>query len=174
MRAAKPTQTPALLPPELLAMVDKGVSCIVGSCGLTLRPSIMRAVGSAVTSDGGEVTVYLSRQQSSQLLQDISSTGRIAAVFSEPASHRTVQLKGSNARIRNAQASDEAALQRYLSSMEQELQRIGYGPAFTRAMLARQLQDVVAISFAPDQAFDQTPGPKAGAALAPGPAGGAR
>ena len=29
-------------------MMDKGVSVIVSSCGLALRPSIMRAVGSVI------------------------------------------------------------------------------------------------------------------------------
>ncbi|MFI5444168.1 hypothetical protein [Polaromonas sp. UC242_47] len=158
---------PALLPPELIAMMDKGVSAIVGACGLDLRPSIMRAVGSAIAADGRSVTVYVSRTQSRQLIQDIASTGRIAVVFSEPASHRTVQLKASHARLRGAEAADQAALTRYLASMEQEVERVGYGPVFTRAMLANRLDDLVAISFEPSQAFDQTPGPKAGAALPP-------
>ena len=49
--------------------------------------------------------------------------------------------------------------------MEQEVEQVGFRPIFTRAMLAHRLEDVVAISFEPVQAFDQTPGPKAGAAL---------
>jgi len=146
-------------------MVDKGVSTIVSSCSLDMRPSIMRAVGAAITPDGRSVTVYLSRPQSRQLLQDIASTGRVAVVFSEPASHRTLQLKASQARIRCAEAHDEAALAHYLASMEHEIEAVGFSPAFTRAMLAYRLDEVVAVSFAPSQAFDQTPGPRAGAAL---------
>lgn len=49
--------------------------------------------------------------------------------------------------------------------MQDEILRVGFDPTFTKAMLACQLDDVVAISFEPTQAFDQTPGPKAGAAL---------
>ncbi|SFC15473.1 hypothetical protein SAMN05216344_11036 [Polaromonas sp. OV174] len=156
---------PALLPPEFIAMIDKGVSTIVSACSLALRPSIMRAVGSAIAPDGQTVTVYLSRPQSRQLIQDIASTGRLAVVFSEPASHRTLQLKSSQARIRSAEAADQAVLARYLASMENEILQVGYEPVFTRAMLANRLEDLVAISFEPTQAFDQTPGPKAGAAL---------
>jgi hypothetical protein len=162
MTAAAP---PVLLPPALLALMDKGISCIVGSCGLDMRPSIMRAVGSSITAGGAGVTVYISRSQSRQLLQDIASTGRIAVVFSEPATCVTVQLKSGNARIRSAQASDEAALARYLKSMEPQIQQVGFGPVYARAMLAHRLEDLVAISFEPSQAFDQTPGPKAGATL---------
>jgi len=47
------------------------------------------------------------------------------------------------------------------------LGRIGFGPDYTRTMLAYQLGDVAAVSFSPEQAFDQTPGPKAGACLPP-------
>lgn len=157
------------LPPDLVAMMDKGVSAIVSACGLDMRPSLMRAVGSAIAAGGDTITVYVSRPQSRQLLQDIASTGRVAVVFSEPSSHRTVQLKASSARIRSAEASDQAALTRYLASMEQEIGRVGFDPIFTRAMLASRLEDLVAISFEPSQAFDQTPGPKAGTALLKSP-----
>lgn len=148
-------------------MLDRGVSVIVSSCNASLRPSIMRAVGSAITADGRSITVYMARSQSRQLLQDVAATGRIAVVFSEPSTHLTVQVKASQARIRDAQVSDEAVLQRYLQSMEREIALVGYGPPLVRAMLAHELDDVVAISFEPEQAFDQTPGPKAGAALPP-------
>jgi hypothetical protein len=155
-----------LIPPDLLALMARGVSVIVGSRDLALRPSVMRAVGSDVAPGGSRITVYLSSRQSRQLIQDIAATGHVAAVFSEPATHRTVQVKATRADLRNADASDEPVLARYLASMEHEIQRVGYAPHLTRAMLAHRLEDVVAVSFEPEQAFDQTPGPKAGAVLA--------
>lgn len=167
MKLPSPT---SLLSPEHIAMVDKGVSAIVSACDAQLRPSIMRAMGSSITPDGGTVTVYLARQQSRQLLLDLAATGRIAVVFSEPLSHQTVQVKASQPRIRPAQAADEPLLQRYRAAMEYELARVGIDARFVHAMFAWQLDDLVAISFEPEVAFDQTPGPRAGAAL---PAGGA-
>ncbi len=157
--------TPALLPPELLGMMDRGVSVIVGSRDHALRPSVMRAVGSSVAADGRRITVYVSRRQSRQLVLDVAATGHVAVVFSEPATHRTVQVKSTRAELRNAEAADEPILARYLASMEHEIQRVGYAPHMTRAMLSHRLDDLVAISFEPEQAFDQTPGPKAGALL---------
>ncbi|CAA9420717.1 MAG: hypothetical protein AVDCRST_MAG51-1992, partial [uncultured Ramlibacter sp.] len=56
-------------------------------------------------------------------------------------------------------------LARYLASMEHEIQRVGYPPSVTRAMLAHRLEDVVAVTFTPEQAFEQTPGPQAGRTL---------
>lgn len=159
------------LPADLLAMMMSGVSVIVASRDQTLRPSVMRAVGSHVAADGGPITVYLARRQSRQLIQDIAATGHVAVVFSQPATHKTVQVKATRAVLRNAEPADEAVLARYLASMEQEIARVGYGPPMTRAMLAHRLEDVVAVTFEPELAFDQTPGPKAGAALSAGGGG---
>ncbi len=155
----------SLIPPELLAMMARGVSVIVASRDQALRPSMMRAVGSEVASDGSAITVYVSRSQSRQLIQDVATSGHVAAVFSEPATHRTVQVKAGRATLRNAEAADAPVLARYLASMEHEIQRVGYAPPMTRAMLSHRLDDLVAIRFEPEQAFDQTPGPKAGALL---------
>jgi len=153
------------IPPELLAMMARGVSVIVGSRDARLRPSLMRAVGSDLDAATGSVTVYLSRPHSRQLLQDLAATGRIAVVFSEPASHRSLQLKASRVEMRQAQPADVPVLQRYLASMEQEVARVGFAAPLTRAMLAHRLADVVAVRFTPQEAFEQTPGPRAGSAL---------
>ena len=160
----------ALLGPSHIAMVAKGVSAIVASRDAALRPSIMRAVGSRISGDGREVTVYLRRSQSEQLLQDIAHTGEIAVVFSVPSTHKTLQLKARRATQRPATDGDLPVLQSYLQSMVQEVGQVGYGPQYVAAMLAAPLQDVVAVSFAPTSAFDQTPGPRAGAELCAPPA----
>jgi len=160
---------PPLLTPELVGMIDKGVSTIVASCDAAQRPSLMRAVGSGITPDGGEITVFLARSQSRQLLQDMASSGRIAVVFSSPSTHRTVQVKAHGVTGRPANADDLPLLSRYMQAMEWEICSIGYKAQVVRTMLAFELDDLVAISFRPEAAFDQTPGPKAGAALPPLP-----
>ena len=149
-------------------MIEGGVSVIVSGCGSDLTPSVMRAVGSQAQDGGQRFTVYLSRSQSAQLLNDVAHNGRVAVVFSQPSTHRTVQLKARNARLREATEADAPALARYLRGMEDELTRIGFGALYARAMLAHRLDDVVAVEFEPEQAFDQTPGPKAGQPIAPG------
>ena len=143
-------------------MMERGVSAIVGSCSRALVPSVMRAVGSRVADDGRLITVYMCRSQSAQLLKDVARSARLAAVFSQPSTHRTVQLKTRTARLREATEDDEPTLQHYLQGMERELTSIGFAAVYARAMLAYRLDDVVAIEFVPELAFDQTPGPKAG------------
>ena len=157
---------PAHIPPDLVAMMARGVSAIVASRDSANLPSLMRAMGSAVTDEGRSITVYVSRRQAGQLIADIAFSGHVAVVFSEPATHRTVQVKATQATLRDATAQDETVLTAYLRSMEHELALVRIAPQLTRAMLAHRLEDVVAIQFTPEQAFDQTPGPKAGARLA--------
>ncbi|SCK57662.1 hypothetical protein VAR608DRAFT_6101 [Variovorax sp. HW608] len=156
---------PPLLSPEHIALIDKGVSAIVASRDAALRPSLMRAVGTRISADGTHITVFVARSQSRQLLQDIAATGRVAVVFSQPLSHRTVQVKATEAELRPAHEDDLPVLRRYLASMEDEVGAVGVDVPFVRAMLAFRLDDLVAISFTPAEAFDQTPGPKAGSAL---------
>lgn len=153
------------LPDDFAAIIAKGVSCIVGSRDAQLRPSLMRAVGSRLGEDAREITVFLSRPHSRQLLQDIASTGHVAAVFSQPSTHRTIQLKATRAVLRNATPEDIPDMARCEASLDQELQAIGYGPGLAALLLAHKLEDLVAVSFVPEQAFDQTPGPQAGARI---------
>jgi hypothetical protein len=142
----------------------------VASRDAALRPSLMRAVGSSVADAGRSITVFVSRRQSRQLVQDIAATGHVAVVFSEPSTHRTVQVKATRATLRNAVPADAPLLARYLASMEHEIQLVGYPIEVPRAMLAHRLDDVVAVTFEPELAFDQTPGPRAGTRLQGGEA----
>ena len=156
---------PHRLPADVFALLARGVSAIAASRDAQLRPSVMRAVGTHIDAANGEVTIYLSRAQSRQLLQDVAAGGPLAVVFSQPSTHRTVQLKTSAARVRSAVAGDEPHLAHYLAAIEQELGAIGIPAHFAQAMFACRLDDVVAVSFLPEQAFDQTPGPRAGTKL---------
>jgi hypothetical protein len=151
---------------DFLAMMVRGVSVIVSASDRDLVPSVMRAVGSQVSGAGQRITVYLNRSQSVQLLRNVAATDRLAVVFSEPSTHRTIQLKARGVRIREAGDVDEPVLQRYLASMTLELGRIGIDPALVAAMLSHRLDDVVALEFSPQEAFEQTPGPRAGQPMA--------
>jgi hypothetical protein len=166
--AAMPDTSAPLLPAEYLALMARGVSVIVASSSAARVPSLMRAVGSHVADGGRQVTVYVSRSQASQLLDDIASSGQVAVVFSSPVSHQTLQLKSSQVTLRPMDVADLPILQRYRESMEQEVGAVGFPPTFTRAMLAHRIDDVVAIGFRPEQAFDQSPGPRAGTPLLTG------
>jgi hypothetical protein len=158
------------IPPDLLEMMARGVSVNVASRDDRMRPSVVRAMASDIADGGRRITVYVSRRQAGQLVLDIAANGHVAAVFSEPLSHRCVQVKAARAELRQAVPADAAILARYLASMEREIARVGYPPEVVRAMYAHRIEDLVAITFEPEQAFEQTPGPKAGASLQAGAA----
>lgn len=156
----------AQLSADLVEMMARGVSVNVASADERLRPSVMRAMASVVDAATGSVTLFLARRQAGQLIRDIETTGRLAATFSQPASHRTVQLKATRVTLRAAGEADRPAIERYLAQMEHEIAQVGHPARATRALLACRLEDLVAVSFEPEQAFDQTPGPKAGRLVA--------
>jgi hypothetical protein len=90
----------------------------------------------------------------------------IAVVFSEPTTHHSVQLKGSDAVIEPTVAGDGQLIDTYARRLAEELGQLGYSPAFAHALLDHSESEVVAVTFTPTHAFEQTPGPRAGRPLA--------
>jgi hypothetical protein len=150
------------------AFLQGAVSIIVSSCGPGLRPQLMRAVGCRVAPDLREVTVLINRVQAAQVLADIDTNGRIAVVFSEPSSHRTLQLKAGDAHVVPVGTDDLMLMERYRTLMTAEIAGIGLGGSLVDAMLRCSFTEAAALCFIPNAAFQQTPGPQAGAPLAAG------
>lgn len=150
------------------AFLEGAVSIIVSSCGTGLRPSLMRAVGCRVAQDLREVTVLLNGKQAAPVLADIAANGRAAVVYSEPSTHRTLQLKTAAARAVPLEEGDLVLMARYRELMTAEIARIGFGVALVEAMLYCPPEDAIALCFLPDAAFQQTPGPGAGTPLVAG------
>lgn len=150
------------LPAALVALIEQGVSIHVASRDERLRASVMRALGSSIDRAANRITVFVARSQCAQLLRDVEASGRIAVMFSQPSTHLTLQVKSTRVAVRGAQEGDRALLERYAQAMEREIGSVGYPQRLTRAMLAHRLEDVVALTLEPEEAFDQTPGANAG------------
>ena len=93
----------------------------------------------------------------------------MAAVFSLPSSHRSVQLKGGDAEIGAPAAGDYENVGRYIEAFAREIEPHGFSAAMARALLAVEADDLITLSFTPSAAFSQTPGPGAGEPLRPAP-----
>jgi hypothetical protein len=150
---------------ELAAFMQGGISLNIGACGADLRPSVARAVGCRIAQDRRTVRILVSQVQAAPVLEHVRATGALAAVFSEPATHRTVQLKGVDASVEPAGAADLGAAATYRQAFIDHLEPLGYAPALIGALLACPDADLVAVRFTPMAAFSQTPGPDAGRAL---------
>lgn len=138
---------------------------VVASRDAMLRPSVGRAVGCRVDPDRRRIKILLAASQNVALLADVRAQRVVAVVFSEPSSHRTVQLKGSDAAECAVATDDRDAIAAYASAFDAELARIGFGGGYARTLLAHDPDDLVALRFTADQGFLQTPGPRAGEPL---------
>lgn len=150
------------------AFMQGGVSVIVASRNPSLVADVVRGCGCRVSRDRRRVTVLVEPGRSSELLENIRVTGMIALVCSRPSTHRTIQLKGTDAQIVPVTAADRRIADRHLGAWVDELVSVGYEPEFAAAVRGRAETGLAAIAFTPTSAFEQTPGPAAGARLGPG------
>jgi hypothetical protein len=160
MDAAAPSPISA----EQAAWMCSHVSIIVGSRDASHRPHVMRAVGCRLSADRRRVTVLMPQARSGEVLDDLRDNGQIAVVFSEPSSHRTLQLKGGDATVAPCGPADEAEAARYLGAFVDEIGRLGLAAEVAHTLLGPE-GGLVAVHFGVAAAFDQTPGPAAGRPL---------
>lgn len=150
---------------DTLAFIQGPGAIEAGSRNARNLPSISFAYGSRVAPERPAVTVLLSKTSSTQVLDDVREHGVIAVVYSRPTTHQTIQLKGFDARIDAPCAADAFTHEQYVRGFVDELSKCGYSAAFANAVARQHVQDLVAVTFTPRAAFNQTPGPRAGQRL---------
>jgi hypothetical protein len=153
------------LPAEVAAFIQGGVSISVAGRDDRLVPSLSKAVGCRVSEGGREVTILLFADLAEAVARDITHTRRIAVVFSQPSTNRTVQIKGRDATPASAGPADLALVRRYLAIWGADLARLGWDQRYVEAVAWRDPAQLIAVRFTPEGAFHQTPGPGAGKAM---------
>lgn len=146
-----------------------GVSINAAACRPGGLPALARAAGCRVADDRCSVTILLGAAAAADLLDGVRRSGAIAAVFSDPLSHRTLQLKGRDAIVLRPEPGDAEVVERYNRAFAAVLAPFGHSEAMVRALLAFRPDELITVRFTPSSAFTQTPGPQAGESL-----GGAR
>lgn len=157
--------TEPLIDDALASFAQGAVSITVGACDRHLRPCLVRAAGCRISSDRRRVTLFLSASQSTAVLDCVRDHGAIAAVFSQPTTHRTVQLKGTSAEIGALEEGDLVVMATYRAAFAREVAPLGFAEPLIQTLFSFPAGDVVRLSFCPVEAFLQTPGPNAGARL---------
>ncbi len=147
------------------AFILTGVSISLASCGPDRLPSMSRGLGCKLIDGGHQISIFIRLSQSQELLGNIRSSGRVANVFSLPSSNRTLQLKGSDARIVPFAPEDLPVIEAHIADFLLEVVPLGMSEAVVRAILDYQPDDLVSVVYSPCAAFSQTPGPKAGTPL---------
>lgn len=149
--------------PEHIARQIEALAAIhVATRDAALVPDEVMASAVLLSADGGRLTVYLPDATSATSLANLRENGAIAVVLSEPLTHRTVQLKGRAEEIRPAREDEREAVLRHAALFDAQVETIGLPPAVVRR---RAKWPCHAVTFEIAGAWEQTPGPGAGAPL---------
>ena len=157
---------PVLIGADQADFIVGGVGISASTCRPGALPNMARCTGCRVSPDRRAITLLLAATPGAALLDDVRRTGAIAAVFSQPSTHHTLQLKGNDGRIVPLEPGDQALAERYVDAFVAQLTPFGYPESVVRAFLASAPDDLAAVQFTVSAAFSQTPGPHAGEPLA--------
>ena len=124
-----------------------------------------RGLGCIVSDDRRKVKILFHPEQAAELLEDVRSQGVIAVVFSEPPTHITLQLKGSDARIVETPPGAEQLRDSHVEDFANIVMPMGFSPALIRGAICGTPVMPSAVEFTLDSVYEQTPGAKAGARL---------
>jgi len=141
------------------------VGITIGSCDAARVPSLARALGCRVAPDRRSVTVFVAEAHAEALLRDLRGGGAVAAVFSWPPTHETLQLKGTGAALVPLTPEDYAQMRGYRRGFADALRQLGYRDTLADGIVPTVEDAAVGIVFTPVAAFNQTPGPSAGQPL---------
>lgn len=154
-----------LIDADHAAFMQGGVGISVAACDADRIPTLARATGCRVSPDRRRITIFISASQAAPVLRCVRENGAIAVVFSEPPTHRTVQVKGRDAAVSDLEDDDLQRIAAYLDAFSRQLAPLGHRDMLVRMLLTRPASDLVRLSFTPAEAFSQTPGPNAGEPL---------
>jgi hypothetical protein len=146
-------------------IAEVAVSTALSSRDATNRPSIAKAAACRVAADRMRITLLVDQQLAADVVRDLRAGHPVAAVFSEPATHRTLQVKALRAEVIAVTPADREQARQHLEVTITHLVALGYEEAGIRTYFAHQPEQLVAVTFVPTAAFEQTPGPGAGRPL---------
>ncbi len=156
---------PPLLDEASAGFIESGIAIYASSRTDGNIPVMGRAEGCRVSADRRTVTLLFSTASVSELLGELRKNGQIAAVFSQPGTLQTIQLKGNDAALVSPQKSDVKLIERHCEAFVAGVCPLGYSEPLVRAFMWFDPADISGVSFTPREAFVQTPGPRAGEPL---------
>lgn len=154
-----------ILSEEHVAFLGVGVSVNVAAPGADFTPLVGRSSGCRASADRRQVTVFLSALTLGALVEALVDSKAIAVVISQPSTHRTLQIKGSDAQVIPVEEDDLIHIAAFRQAFVVDLAALGHSPEFAAAVVPEVDAGMVAVRFTPTAAFDQTPGKNAGKPL---------
>ncbi len=148
--------------PELASLIESGIAIVVATRDADMRPQTTRAWGARIIDDGAALTLTVVAAEGSRTLDNLRANGAIAVTFCSPTTYRTVQAKGVATDLRQPDERDLARRDEHIEDFLDQGEQVGI-----ERELARRLTrgEVVAVTVAVRELYQQTPGPGAGTPL---------
>ncbi|MFA7431173.1 MAG: hypothetical protein WCZ23_13530, partial [Rhodospirillaceae bacterium] len=150
-------QQDAIISPETAAFLQLGVSVRLASSTAGRRPVTGRGMAVTVEDNRCRIRLIVASAACRALLEAVRTTGFIAAAFTQPTTHRSIQLKGGGAVIVPLDDAACAIADRHCRAFALELREVGFSETFIASLCVYAPGSLVGICFTPDGAFDQTP-----------------
>jgi hypothetical protein len=147
---------------ELKEFLESGVGVYVGATGPECGPRVTRGWGPRVLDDRRTMEVFVDSPGGSDVAAAVQADGRVAVVTAAATTYRSIQLKGRCLEVGDPGLGDADWVQRHRDMYAAATALVGQPPPVTRNLWTR---GVTRIRFVVEEAFDQTPGPRAGAKL---------
>jgi predicted pyridoxine 5'-phosphate oxidase superfamily flavin-nucleotide-binding protein len=153
-----------LIDNQVKAFVEAPCSLIVGTVDDGGLPDATRAWGVEVLADGRQLRLLVATN-ADVTLTNLRANGRIALTATDFLTNESTQLKGHVSTVEARTSVDRIRFDAYCARCIQILTDVDRAPA---ELVGRMIPpEVVACVMTVEQVFDQTPGPAAGAQLAP-------
>jgi hypothetical protein len=161
-----PTLANGVLTTELAEFCVSGLSIVLASRARATQPVVGRGLACRIDAQG-RVRIVLREQPNAAFLQCIQAGAPVAATFTLPSTHRSIQLKALRAEHVPLAPADGPAAMQQTRAFAEELVFSGYPEPFAAAYVRFEPHELCAFEFLPVGAYVQTPGPSAGSALTP-------
>jgi hypothetical protein len=154
------------LEPDLVTLLESDAIILVGTVAADGLPEASRGWGLTVRTEADPPEVRLLMPvASARARENLETTGRIAITVTDVETLRSAQVKGRVARFEPATDADARAHERSFVALAEALERAdGTDPTLLANRKPGALTALVATL---EEVYDQTPGPAAGARLAP-------
>jgi hypothetical protein len=145
---------------ERVGELFRSGAIVVASADVAGRPSITRGWGAAVSAEG-YVMVCVTAPNGSAMRSNLEAYGRIAVTVADPATYRSAQLKGIVDVVRDPTEAEFDRVEAHTGGFTDAVATVGMADAD-----CMMLGDLMTVGFGAAEAYDQTPGGRAGQALA--------
>jgi hypothetical protein len=156
-------QSPEDIPARVTDLVEGGATIFVATRDVALVPRIARAWGVKFSDPDGHLDLCVEAPPGSATRDDLAEDAEIALTFTRPSTHRSLQVKG---RVLEVKEPEEAQLElagHHHASFVLDAASVGLAPRLGSRIFDRGA--LLSVSLIPEEHYDQTPGPDAGARL---------